>query len=194
MDTPEGSQRQSAGGAGPLHGIWHFSFTVADIERSIRFYRDLLGFELVHEQEQQNAYTSQLVGYANAHLKVAQFAVPGQPRGLSSHDLELVEYVNPRGTRGDTNICNPGAAHLAICVDDIQDRYEMLHSAGVQFNSPPTAITAGVNVGGFTCYFRDPDQIVLEMVQPPARRLANGHTAASHESSSNAESVVKESL
>jgi catechol 2,3-dioxygenase-like lactoylglutathione lyase family enzyme len=153
-----------------LHGIWHFSFTVADIERSIAFYRDLLGFTLVHRQEQANEYTSRLVGYPAAHLMVAQFAVPGQPRGISSHDLELVEYVHPRGTRGDANINNPGAAHLAMCVDDIQARYERLRAAGVHFVSPPNAITAGVNAGGFTCYFHDPDQIVLEMVQPPRRR------------------------
>jgi catechol 2,3-dioxygenase-like lactoylglutathione lyase family enzyme len=162
---------QPAGGVSLLHGVWHFSFTVEDIERSIHFYRDLLGFELIHTQEQRNAYTSRLVGYADAHLKVAQFAIPGQPRGVSTHDLELVEYVHPRGARGDINICNPGAAHLALCVDDIQARHDVLLGAGVRFNSPPTAITAGVNAGGFTCYFRDPDQIVLEMVQPPAHRM-----------------------
>ena len=154
-----------------LYGVWHFSFTVADIERSITFYRDLLGFTLVHTQEQANEYTSRLVGYPNAQLKVAQFALPGQPRGTSSHDLELVEYVNPRGHRGDSNICNPGAAHLAMCVDDIQARYERFTAAGIHFVSPPNAITAGVNQGGFTCYFHDPDQIVLEMVQPPPHRL-----------------------
>ncbi len=103
-----------------IQGIWHFSFTVADIERSIAFYRDRLGLTLIHTQDQANAYTSALVGYADAHLKVAQFAVPGAPHGFSSHHLELVEYVHPRGRRGDENICNPGAAHLAICVDDIE--------------------------------------------------------------------------
>ena len=155
-----------------LYGVWHFSFTVADIERSIGFYRDLLGFTLVHTQEQSNDYTRRLVGYPDAHLKVAQFALPGQARGISTHDLELVEYVLPRGTRGDINIYNPGAAHLAMCVDDIQARYERFTAAGVQFVSPPNAITAGINEGGFTCYFRDPDQIVLEMVQPPRQRLS----------------------
>jgi catechol 2,3-dioxygenase-like lactoylglutathione lyase family enzyme len=96
--------------------------------------------------------------------------IPGQPRGISSHDLELVEYRQPRGTRGDINICNPGAAHLALVVDDIQERYERFVAAGVTFVSPPNYITAGVNQGGYTCYFRDPDDIVLEMVQPPPHR------------------------
>jgi len=155
-----------------LHGVWHFSFTVADMERSVAYYRDLLGFELVHRQEQANTYTRRLVGHPQAHLKVAQFALPGQPRGVSTHDLELVEYVLPRGQRGDVAIWNPGAAHLAFAVGDIHARYEKLAAAGVRFFSPPNAITAGVNEGGFTCYFHDPDQIVLEMIQPPPHRLA----------------------
>ena len=89
-------------------------------------------------QEQHNEYTSRLVGYPDAHLKVAQFAVPGESRDRSTHDLELVEYVNPRGVRGDTNICNPGAAHLAVCVDDIHERYRRLSAAGVPFIPSPT--------------------------------------------------------
>lgn len=150
-----------------LDGVWHFSFSVADLDRSVAFYADLLGFTLVHRQEQHNAYTRRLVGYHDAHLRVAQLAVPGQPRGRSSHDLELVEYVTPRGTRGDPGICNPGAAHLAVIALDAQATHERLSRAGVAFVSPPNAITAGVNAGGFACYFRDPDDIVLELVQPP---------------------------
>ena len=152
-------------------GVFHFSFTVADIERSIEFYAGLLGFELVHQQEQDNPYTRLLVGYPDAHLKVAQFAVPGQPRGVSTHDLELVEYVSPKGQRGDINVCNPGAAHMALATTDAVAEYERLSTAGVQFFSPPNKITAGVNEGGYACYFHDPDQIVLELLQPPAHRL-----------------------
>ncbi len=152
-------------------GVWHFSFTVSDLERSIAFYRDLLGFQLVHRQEGNNAYTRRLVGYPDAHILVAQFAVPGEPRGLSNHDLELIQYLQPKGQRGDVNICNPGQGHLAIGVTDIFPEYERLKAAGVHFFSEPNKITAGINQGGYAVYFHDPDQIVLELVQPPAHRL-----------------------
>jgi len=154
--------------------VWHFSFTVADLDRSVAFYRELLGFELVHTQTQDNAYTRRLVGLPDAVLRVAQLAVPGQPRGVSSHDLELVEYVRPKGVREPGRICDPGAAHLAVTVEDAWMTYELLSAAGVRFVSPPNAITAGVNEGGFACYFLDPDDIVLELLQPPAHRLAAG--------------------
>lgn len=155
-----------------LRGVWHFSFTVSDLDRSIAFYRDLLGLELVHTQEQDNAYTRRLVGFPDAVLRVAQLAVPGQPRGISTHDLELVEYVRPRGVRREGRINDPAAAHLAVTITDAWAAYERLAGAAVRFVSPPNAITAGINEGGYACYFYDPDDIVLELLQPPAHRLA----------------------
>ena len=154
-----------------LVGVWHFSFTVSDLDRSIAFYRDLLGLVLVHTQEQDNTYTRRLVGFPDAVLRVAQLAVPGQARAISTHDLELVEYVRPRGERRDGRICDPGAPHLALTVRDAWAMHGRLVDAGVRFVSPPNAITAGINEGGFACYFHDPDDIVLELLQPPAYRL-----------------------
>lgn len=148
-------------------GMWHFSFTVSDLERSLGFYCDDLGFELVHRQEQATEYTSRLVGYPSAHLLVAQLRVPGQPLGPSSHHLELIEYVHPRGRRSEAEIKNPGEGHLAIAVADIDAMHRWLVAQGARFISPPNLITAGVNRGGYACYFRDPDDIVLELVQPP---------------------------
>lgn len=160
-----------------LAGIWHASFHVADLDRSVRFYRDILGMELVHQQEQANDYTRALVGYPGAHLRVAQLALHDRPEQVSTHDLELVEYVVPRGTRQDPARHHPGAAHLAFAVPDIDEDYRRLLGAGVRFVSPPNRITEGVNVGGAACYFLDPDDITLELVQPPphrARRLGVG--------------------
>ena len=152
-----------------LRACWHFSFTVSDLERSIAFYRDLLGMRLVHRQEQANEYTARLVGYENAHLKIAQLTIDGIPDSRSGHLLELVEYLHPDCAATDTAICRPGTAHMAFEVRDIHALYERLVSAGVRFNSPPNAITGGINRGGYTCYFRDPDDITLELVEMPPR-------------------------
>ena len=137
------------------------------MDRSVDFYTRVLGLELVHRQEQSNAYTANLVGFPDASLRIAQLRVPGQPRGVSSHDLELVEYVVPRGAPHGGGRNRPGASHLALTVEDALGEYDRLRDEGVRFVSPPQAITAGVNKGGYTCYFLDPDEITLELVQPP---------------------------
>ncbi|MCH2155170.1 MAG: VOC family protein [Opitutales bacterium] len=159
---------------------WHFSWTVSDLEKSVVFYTELLGFELVHEQVQQNAYTEKLVGYAGAHLKVAMLKLPGHHPGMSGHMLELLEYVSPKGetyTEGTNHVL---AAHLALCTDNIHAQHDRLSQAGVKFVSEPVALTAGRNAGGYACYFRDPDGFTLELLQPPASVLSSarvGETA-----------------
>jgi catechol 2,3-dioxygenase-like lactoylglutathione lyase family enzyme len=149
---------------------WHFSFTVSDLERSVHFYCDILGLELVHRQEQANPYTRQLVGYPDAYLRVAQLRIRGAPTARSGHLIELVEYVAPRGKKVDTRTFNPGTAHLAFEVDDIQAEYQRLVVQGVRFRSEPVTIEAGINRGGYAVYFLDPDDITLELLQPPPAR------------------------
>jgi catechol 2,3-dioxygenase-like lactoylglutathione lyase family enzyme len=152
--------------------VLHFSFTVSDLERSIDWYTRVLGLELVHRQRQENAYTEVLVGIPGAVLEIAQFAVPGVPPARSTHMLELVEYVTPWGRDlGGIEPNSVGAAHLALLVTDIHERYERMRGQGVEFRNPPVEITEGANAGGFACYFHDPDGITLEMLQPPTERL-----------------------
>lgn len=150
-----------------IRAVWHTSFTVADMDRSIHFYRDLLGLPLVHEQEQANAYTRKFVGYPHAHLRVAQFDVPSGSGGRSGHIIELVQYLSPLGDSVRPERYQPGAAHLAFLVDDTREMYQRLSAEGVHFISEPVDVTAGINVGGVTVYLHDPDGVVLELVTAP---------------------------
>jgi catechol 2,3-dioxygenase-like lactoylglutathione lyase family enzyme len=150
-----------------IRQVFHFSFTVSNLDRSVAWYTNALGLELVHRQRQDNQYTRQLVGFENAILEVAQFKIANVSPELSTHVLELVEYVQPRGKPIQLDTCNPGVAHLAFVVSDIHDEYNRLRNKGVRFRSAPVEITAGVNRGGHTCYFWDPDGITLELVQRP---------------------------
>ena len=145
---------------------FHFSFTVSDLDRSIAFYRDLLGMTLVGTQVHDQPYTSVQVAFPNAVLKAVRLTIDGIAPTRSGHLLELIEYVNPRGEPTDTTTNRPGSAHLAFQVDDLPAMYARLKAQGVRFKSEPVAITAGPNQGGYTIYFYDPDGITLELVQP----------------------------
>jgi len=153
-----------------IRGLWHVSFTVSNLEASVKWYTEVLGLEYVRSQEQANAYTDRLVGFKDARLKVAQLRVPGETIPLSFHHIELVEYVNPRPSNTpcalDTN--RTGVGHWAFMVDDLHKEFERMKALGVKFKAEqPVAIEAGVNKGGYTVYFTDPDGITLELVQPP---------------------------
>ena len=151
--------------------VLHFSFTVSDIERSIEWYTNVLGLELVHRQRQENEYTPILVGIPGAVIEVAQFAVPGVPPARSTHMLELVEYITPRGR--DLGEPHERRGLRASRADRHRYRTSLRAHAGARgrLRNPPVAISTGANAGGFACYFHDPDGITLELLQPSSARL-----------------------
>ena len=152
-----------------IAAIFHTGLTVSDLERSIAFYRDMLGFELVSQWDSAQPYLRTIVGFPDAELRIALLRLPGAA-GPSGHHLELLEYRAPRGTRGDARTCNPGNAHVAFMVENLESAYAELSARGVRFKSRPVEIVHGGNAGGKAVYLLDPDDITLELVQPARRR------------------------
>ena len=150
-------------------GLSHFAFTVSDIESSVHWYEMILGLRLVARQRQDNAYTRQMVGFADAVLEVAEFELDPRNAHLT---LELIQYVSPPGDRPSLPTVNVGVAHLSFIVADIDSEYRRLTGRGVEFISPPVDISEGMNKGGRACYLRDPDGITLELFQPLAGTAA----------------------
>jgi catechol 2,3-dioxygenase-like lactoylglutathione lyase family enzyme len=151
-----------------VSGILHTGLTVSDLDRSVTFYRDLLGLELIAQWESSQPYLRTVVGYPDAELRIALLRMPG-PAGAAGHHIELLEYRRPRGVRGDANTYIPGNGHVAFMVDDLDAIYRDLEGKGVRFKSAPVDITHGRNAGGRAIYFFDPDDITLEMIQPAPR-------------------------
>lgn len=146
-----------------LSAIHHLGMTVQDIERSIEFYRDLLGMELIGRRPSVTAdYVAEQTGYENVELNVASFRVgPGSPQ-----TLEVVQYMNHVGEPADASTNRAGNTHLCVLVDDLRAAVSQLREHGVRFKSDPVEITAGPNKGGLVVYFFDPDGYTLEMFQP----------------------------
>ncbi|MEO8608396.1 MAG: VOC family protein [Chloroflexota bacterium] len=146
----------------PIIGANHTSFTVSDLSRTLPFYRDLLGFEVVHNRaEITNAYWRAVVGFPDAIATDAFLKIPG-----SDHFLELIEYKNPKGTAQTLTPNNPGSSHVCYYVDDLRAMYPKLKDGGVSFISQePIYLDEGPNKGGWAMYIKDPDGIVIELFQ-----------------------------
>ena len=148
-------------------GLHHTGYTVSDLDRSVAFYRDRIGMEVLATQEKRGGYLAAIVGYPDAHVRMAHLRMPG-----GDHVLELFEYLAPAGAAPERiEPRDVGTAHLCIRVDDLPAVYKRLRRAGVDsFVSEPVEVDTGINTGGYGLYLRDPDGIVLELFQPPPER------------------------
>jgi catechol 2,3-dioxygenase-like lactoylglutathione lyase family enzyme len=141
--------------------LHHASFTVADMQRSLHFYRDLLGMEFMFERDVDGGYIADIVAYQNLKMKVVLLMGGGEK-------LELIQYISPAGTAVNPDSKNPGTAHLAFVVDDAFEWHKKLTDAGVKIRSPqPVLITMGAHKDWHAFYLYDPEGISLEFMQPP---------------------------
>lgn len=145
-----------------ISSVNHVGLTVSSLERSVAFYRDAVGLDLVLEQEKEGGYLAAITRYPGAHARMAQLEARGGTR------IELFEYLEPPGGGVPLEPANIGITHLCLLVDDIEGARSRLVEAGAEPFSDPVPIETGANAGGFDLYVRDPDGIVLELFQPPA--------------------------
>jgi len=138
----------------------HTGFTVRSLERSIAFYRDLLGFELAFQWNPQAPYIGELVGYPAVDLHGAILRLPG-----TDVCLELLEYRNVTQTPVDMHNGNIGNGHIAFNVDNLLELYAELTAKGVKSVSPPVTPTIGPNKGGKAVYLIDPDGFRVELIE-----------------------------
>jgi len=134
----------------------HMSFTVSDLERSVPFYRDVLGLTLASLASRDRSFSEKVTGIAGAELRIAYLRAPNA-------SVELIQYLSPAGEKLDTRTCNVGSAHVCFVVDDFDAMIDRLRSARVVFSGEPCIVPAGPNIGRGVLYFQDPDANTIEI-------------------------------
>jgi catechol 2,3-dioxygenase-like lactoylglutathione lyase family enzyme len=146
-----------------LKGVHHAGVTVANLDRSLAFYRDLLGLEVYVVADRTDATIGEIVGYPGARIRLAFCGVAGD-----SARIELLEYLEPRGENAGGETFRPGSGHVCFRVDEIDELYQRIAAAGFSPRSAaPVTIAEGPNIGTRVFYVRDPDGYTVELFQPP---------------------------
>lgn len=146
--------------------IDHINIVVSDLERSVKFYTELLGFIESKRAHLEGDWIESIVGLKGVVADVAFVVAPaGEPR------IELLCYKTPRGEQVTANsLANTvGIRHIAFRVDDICSAAERLRSAGVKLLGEPVVVpeTVVTHDAGhkMLCYFHDPDGTLLEITE-----------------------------
>ncbi len=125
-------------------GVHHLALICSDVERTIRFYQDVLGFPLIEVMENRDYPGSTHFFHDLGHGNLlAFFDFPG---------LGLGPAVEALG----------GIQHIAISV--VPEQFEALKASldehAIPYLGPDRGITSSV-------YFRDPDGIQIELLREP---------------------------
>jgi glyoxylase I family protein len=140
-----------------MEAAWHHvALAVKDMEKALRFYRDLLGFEVDWEREHYTGEAmAKVVGLQGADARVVMLKGHGAR-------VELFQYITPPGVEaGPKRQCDFGLTHFALTVRKIHGIYERLSGAGVHFNCPPQNLRPGV----WAAYMKDPEGVTIELVE-----------------------------
>jgi catechol 2,3-dioxygenase-like lactoylglutathione lyase family enzyme len=141
----------------------HTGITVSNLDRSLAFWRDVLGFELSHTAHQAGELASKITGIAGAEIKLAVVKASG------GHKIELLEYLAPRDRKRSANLrpCDVGSVHVALIVDDLDAILSAIDASGWKSTGKPQTLKSGPNTGKRVIYVRDPDGTTIEFMQSP---------------------------
>ena len=137
----------------------HMALSVADMHRSLAFYRDLLGLELIRKLDcGPDTLLGKVVGMPGCSAKIAHLM-------CGDTMLELFEYTQPRGTALASEMCQADQAfvHIGLQSNDVRSDYRRFKAGGVRFISEPVEFRPGV----WIVYFYGPDGEVLELRETP---------------------------
>jgi catechol 2,3-dioxygenase-like lactoylglutathione lyase family enzyme len=158
----------AANPSGPVRAIESISMSVGDMDRSLEFYRTVLKFETLADQEIAGDDVEHLYGVFGARIRVVTLR-------LGAETLKLEEFIAPRGRPipVDSHSNDVWFQHVAIIVRDMDQAFAWLRSRHVEFAStgPQLLPLWNPNAGGIAAfYFRDPDGHSLEVLHfPPGK-------------------------
>ena len=134
----------------------HVTIRVTDLERSIPFYRNVLGLEQVFDLDLSGSGLDEVTGGSGMAGRMVGFLVPGN--GVM---VELICFSG-RKMRRDLGGDRLGYGNLSLGVDDLDAAYQNLLDLGVQPEQKP------VEVGGVRMFFvADPDGTRIEIIDFP---------------------------
>ena len=138
--------------ASTARGVHHLALICSDVERTVRFYQDMLGFPLIDIMENRDypGSTHFFHDIGNDNL-LAFFDFPG---------LALGQAVEAHGA----------VQHVAISVDraSFEQVRERLDAAGLPYLGPDRGLTDSI-------YVKDPDGVQIELLAEPLRIMDGRH-------------------
>ena len=147
-----------------IKNIAHIGLTVRDLDRSIEFYRDVLGLDYKGYMYMEGESTDRLFDGKDIRAKVAYLS---PMTGESCPDVELIEFERGEVKDDEPSLFKTSISELCFGVEDIEGFYKDLLDKGVGVMSSPQVFDSTEYGFGKSkaLYFYDPDGNILEAIE-----------------------------
>ena len=138
--------------------LGHVGLGVKDMDRSLAFYRDIMGMEVVMDLDIADDRIARVIGVPGAICRIVHLQLGG-------NILELFRYYEPTGENRAHKMqqYDQGLIHIGFEVDDFHRHVAQLKDNDVEFLGEPLEFRPGV----WIAYFRGPDGEVCEIRELP---------------------------
>ena len=147
-----------------LREIMHVGLTVSDMDKSVAFYRDVLGLEFKGEILMEGRETELLFRRPGCRARVAYL---NGSELISAPPVELIQFLGLEAREDPADLFKTSVSEICFRVKDIDAVYQQLLDHGVDCLSAPQPFD--FRSSGFgrskALYFRDPDGIILELME-----------------------------
>ena len=140
-----------------ISAIRHTGLVVADLERSLLLWCNVLGFKLVKQMDESGPHIDAMLGLRDVRVTTAKLAAP------DGNLIELLHFLShPDQPRWNGKPYSTGFTHIALTVEDLDKLVIRLTQEGVSFPAPPQCSPEGfVKV----IYGKGPEGVLLELVE-----------------------------
>tara|TARA_R110000744_G_scaffold350216_1_gene455841 strand:- start:1161 stop:1586 length:426 start_codon:yes stop_codon:yes gene_type:complete len=135
--------------------IRHTGIVVSDIDKSLYFYNELLGFKIVKDAWETGTFINKIVGLSGVNVRTIKMDA-----GPSLIEL-LYFKSHPTGAQL-SSLVSLGCTHIALTVDNLDNCFKMLKGENTFFVSEPQTSPDGKAKVAFC---KDPDGTFIELVE-----------------------------
>ena len=135
----------------------HTGIVVRDIEKSLRFWSDVLGLKVAADFREEGKFIDTAQRLSGVKLRMIKLTAPDGSMIELLHD-----DAHPTPAPTGNELCDRGIRHIAFTVADVQDSWETLRAEGCEVLSDPITAPDGK---ARLFFARDPEGNLLEIVQ-----------------------------
>ena len=103
--------------------IYHIGLTVSDLDRSIAFYRDILGLKLQGEIFMEGEETDKMFRKENCKARVAYL---NGSKALEAPPIELIQFVDSEIHKAQSDLFTTSISEVCFYTADIDSVYKTI--------------------------------------------------------------------